>query len=129
MNVSVVGVGKMGLPLAVWAASRGASVWACDINPHVVRAIEAGDPGVDEPGVRELLREALDAGRMRATTDTAMAVAESDVVVVIAPAVLTNAYEADLSNLEAASRDIARGLRRDTLVIYETTVPVGTTRD
>ena len=129
MNVSVIGVGKMGLPLAVWMASRGASVRACDINPHVVRAIEAGDPNIDEPGVRELLGEALAAGRLRATTDTAMAVSESDVVIVIAPAVLTGAHEADLSNLQSASRDIARGLRRDTLVIYETTVPVGTTRE
>jgi nucleotide sugar dehydrogenase len=128
VNVSIVGVGKMGLPLAVWMASRGASVWACDINPRVVEAIEAGDPDVDEPGVRELLREALDAGRMRATTDTAEAVSHCDVVIVIAPAVLTGGREADLSNLESASRDIARGLRRDTLVVYETTVPVGTTR-
>jgi nucleotide sugar dehydrogenase len=129
VNVSIVGVGKMGLPLAVWMASRGASVWACDINPRVVEAIEAGDPDVDEPGVRELLHRALESGRMRATTDTAAAVSQSDVVIVIAPAVLTKAYDADLSNLEAASRDIARGLRRDTLVVYETTVPVGTTRE
>ena len=129
MNVSVIGVGKMGLPLAVWMASRGASVWACDINPDVVRAIEAGDPRIDEPGVRELLGEVLAAGRLRATTDTARAVSESDVVIVIAPAVLTSAREADLSNLQSASQDIARGLRRDTLVIYETTVPVGTTRE
>jgi nucleotide sugar dehydrogenase len=129
LNVSIVGVGKMGLPLAVWMASRGASVWACDINPRVVSAIEAGVPAIDEPGVHELLHEALAAGRLRATTDTATAVSESDVVIVIAPAVLTDECEADLSNLRSASRDIARGLRPGTLVIYETTVPVGTTRE
>ena len=127
-TVSIVGVGKMGLPLAVWMASRGVSVWACDINPAVVRAIEAGDPNIDEPGVHELLHDALAAGSLQATTDTAAAVAESDVVIVIAPAILTSAYEADLSNLKSASSDIARGLRPGTLVIYETTVPVGTTR-
>ena len=129
MNVSVIGAGKMGLPIAVQMASRGASVWACDVNPDVVRAIAAGDPNVDEPGVRELLRQVLATGRLRATTDTAKAVAESDVVVVITPAVLTDAHEADLSTLEGASRDIARGLRPGTLVIYETTVPVGSTRE
>lgn len=127
-TVSIIGVGKMGLPLAVWMASRGMSVWACDINPAVVRAIEAGDPNIDEPGVRELLHDALAAGSLHATTDTAAAVAQSDVVIVIAPAILTSAYEADLSNLRSASRDIARGLQPGTLVIYETTVPVGTTR-
>jgi len=128
MNVSVVGAGKMGLPIAVWMASRGASVWACDKNPQVVAAIEAGRPEIDEPGVVELLGETLRAGRLRATTDTAAATAQSDVVVVIAPAVLTERREADLSNLEAASRDIARGARPGTLVVYETTVPVGVTR-
>lgn len=128
MRVSVVGVGKMGLPIAVWMASRGASVWACDKNPKVIEAIEAGTPDIDEPGVVELLAEGLSAGRLRATTDTAAAAAESDVVIVITPAVLTDAREADLSNLEDASRDIARGAQPGTLVVYETTVPVGTTR-
>ena len=37
MNVSVIGVGKMGLPIAVWIASQGAKVWACDHNPAVVK--------------------------------------------------------------------------------------------
>jgi nucleotide sugar dehydrogenase len=128
VNVSVVGVGKMGLPIAVWMASRGASVWACDKNPQVVEAIEAGNPDIDEPGVVDLLADALRDERLRATTDTAAAAAESDVVIVITPAVLTASHEADLSNLEDASRDIARGARPGTLVVYETTVPVGTTR-
>lgn len=128
MNVSVVGVGKMGLPIAAWIASRGAFVQACDKNPDVVAAIEAGRPDIDEPGVVELLGEALRAGRLQATTDTAAATAASDVVIVITPAVLTDEHEADLSNLEDASRDIARGAGPGTLVVYETTVPVGTTR-
>lgn len=129
MNISVVGAGKMGLPIAVWIASRGATVRACDKSAEVVAAIEAGEPGIDEPGVAELLREALTAGRLRATTDTAAAAAESDVVIVITPAVLTADRDADLSNLEAASRDIAAGIGTGSLVVYETTVPVGTTRE
>lgn len=129
MNVSVVGAGKMGLPIAVWMASRGASVWACDKSPSVVEAIQAGEPDVDEPGVREMLGEALRSGSLRATTDTAAAAAESDVVIVITPAVLTDDLEADIANLEDASRDIARGLRTGTLVVYETTVPVGATAE
>lgn len=129
VNVSVIGVGKMGLPIAVWIASQGAKVWACDKNPAVVAAIEAGRPDVEEPGVSALLAEALGAGRLLATSDTTKAVAESEVVIVIVPAVLTGANKADLRNLEAASRDIAQGMRPGTLVVYETTVPVGTTRE
>jgi nucleotide sugar dehydrogenase len=128
VTVSVIGVGKMGLPIAVWIASRGAKVWACDKNAAVVEAIEAGRPDVDEPGISELLTEVLGTGRLLSTTDTAKAVADSEVVIVIVPAVLTAGNDADLRNLEAASRDIALGLQPGTLVVYETTVPVGTTR-
>lgn len=128
-TVSVIGVGKMGLPIAICIASNGAKVWACDKNPAVVAAIQAGRPGVDEPGVSDLLAQALATGQLTATTDTAKAVAASDVVIVIVPAILTTENQADLRNLEAASRDIAQELRPGTLVVYETTVPVGTTRE
>lgn len=129
MNVSVIGVGKMGLPIAVWIASQGAKVWACDQNAAAIEAIRAGRLAVDEPGVQELLTEGLAAGRLFATTDTTEAVIDSDVIIVIVPAVLTADHEADLRSLEAASQDIARGLRPGALVVYETTVPVGTTRE
>jgi nucleotide sugar dehydrogenase len=128
MNVSVIGAGKMGLPIAVWIARQGAKVWACDQNPAAVEAIQAGRPAVDEPGIGEFVSEMLAAGRLLATTDTAKAVADSDVVIVIVPAILTAEREADLRSLESASRDIAQGLQPGTLVVYETTVPVGTTR-
>ncbi len=129
MNVSVVGAGKMGLPIAVWIASQGAKVWACDHNPAVVEAIRAGNPAVDEPGIQDLLAEALAAGQLLATTDTTKAAIDSDVIIVIVPAFLDTDHEADLRSLQAASRDIARGLQPGTLVVYETTVPVGTTRE
>jgi perosamine synthetase len=128
MNVAVVGAGKMGLPLACQFANRGAAVIACDINPSVVAAINAGECRIDEPGVPELLGAARDAGRLRATTDTSAAVAESDVVVVIVPALLTPQREVDTSIVEAASAAIAHTLRRGTMVSYETTLPVGGTR-
>src|SRR5262249_38088931 len=128
VKVVVVGAGKMGLPLACQFARQGAEVAACDVNPTVVRAINAGECPFDEPGVPALLREGVSAGRLRATTETADAVANSEVVVVIVPAVLTPERDVDTSILETASREIARGLRPGTLVSYETTMPVGGTR-
>jgi nucleotide sugar dehydrogenase len=128
VNVSIIGAGKMGLPIAVWMASQGAKVWACDNNPGVVERIQDGQPDVDEPGIRDLLAEVLRSGRLGATTDTAKAVVDSEVVIVIVPAIVTPEHAADLRNLETASADIADGLQPGTLVVYETTVPVGTTR-
>lgn len=128
MKIVVVGAGKMGLPLAAQFASRGAQVTACDVNPQVVAAINAGECPVDEPGVPALVAVAVAAGTLTASTDTTAAVAGADAVLVIVPALLTHAPDADLSILESVTRQVAAGLRPGMLVSYETTVPVGTTR-
>ncbi|HLG11661.1 MAG TPA: 3-hydroxyacyl-CoA dehydrogenase NAD-binding domain-containing protein, partial [Dehalococcoidia bacterium] len=83
-RVAVVGLGKIGLPLAALYAGKGMQVTGCDINPAVVEAVNRGESPVrGEPGLDEAVRKAVDAGALRATTDTAAAVAESDVVVVM----------------------------------------------
>ncbi len=127
-RVAVIGAGKMGLPLACAFARGGARVTACDRSPEVVAAVNAGRCPVSEPGVAALVKSLTRRKRLTASVDTAAAVAQSEVTVVIVPALLTAAEEADLSVLEEATRGIARGLRRGALVCYETTVPVGTTR-
>ena len=128
MKITVVGAGKMGLPLVCQFASRGATVWACDSNPAVVDAINRGVCPIVEPGVSEMLGGAVAAARIHATTDTTAAASASDVIVVIVPVLLTSEKDADLSTIEAVSRQIAAGLRRGVMVSYETTLPVGATR-
>jgi len=67
-------------------------------------------------------------GRLRATTDDAAGVRESEVVVIIVPVVVDEARRVDFSHIDAATGELARGLQPGTLVIYETTLPIGTTR-
>jgi len=128
MRVAVVGAGKMGLPLACQFARRGAHVVACDVRSEVVEAINRAVSPIEEPGIQELLSEMVREGRLSASTNTSAAVAESDVVVVIVPVLLTSDHRADTSVIEAASRQIASRLKPGTLVSYETTLPVGGTR-
>jgi nucleotide sugar dehydrogenase len=128
MKLTVVGSGKMGLPLACQFAHKGATVTACDVNPAVVDAINDGRCLIDEPGIPDLLASAVKTGQLTATTNTANAVARSDVVVVIVPAILTPNQRIDLSILDSVSSDIARGLHPGMLISYETTVFVGCTR-
>jgi nucleotide sugar dehydrogenase len=129
MNVAVVGLGKVGLPLAVQYASRGLSVIGCDIDSALVDTINSGDcPILGETDLEERLAEARQQKLFRATTDTAAAVAESDVVVIIVPVGLDNDRNADFAKLDAAVDDVGRGLKPGSLVVVETTVPVGTTR-
>jgi nucleotide sugar dehydrogenase len=128
MNICVVGGGKMGLPLACKFAQQAESVVVCDINASIVASINRGECPIDEPGVPELLARIFAEQRICATTDTAQAVRNSQSVVVIVPALLDERKRADLSLIESAAREIARGLQPDTLISFETTVPVGSTR-
>jgi nucleotide sugar dehydrogenase len=130
MKICVVALGKIGLPLAVQFASKGHTVLGADIAEPTVRTVNAGQ--VPFPGEADLdvkLKQAVDAGLLRATTDTAAAVAESDAVVVVVPLFVDADSKPDFGWMESATRDIARGLRPGTLVSYETTLPVGTTRN
>ena len=128
MNITVVGGGRMGLPLASVFGKHGASVTVCDIDEKLVQSIDAGRCPYEEPGLAALIGELHRAKRLRATTCTVDAVAESDATVVIVPAHLTPARDIDLRHLLSASGDVGRGLRRGALVTYETTVTVGATR-
>ena len=129
-TIAVVGLGKIGLPLAAQFAGRGQRVIGCDINPAVVAAVNAGEcPIVEEPGLEERVNATVAAGCLTATTDTAAAVRQSNVVVIIVPLLVDEAHAVDYSAVDAATRAVAQGLQPRTLVLYETTLPVGTTRE
>lgn len=128
MRICVVGGGRMGLPLACVFASHGAHVAVADIDAALVDRINAGECPYEEPGLRELMAELHAAGRLSASTDTAAAAAQAEAIVVIVPAHLTPEREIDFHVLQAASREVGKGLRRDSLVVYETTVSIGGTR-
>jgi nucleotide sugar dehydrogenase len=128
-TVTVVGAGKMGLPLAVQFATHGWHVIAVDVSPAVVEAINAGRSHVaEEPGLAERVAAEHAAGRLRATTDGAAAARESDVVVLIVPVMLDAAQQPDYRFMDAAVDSVAPGVRAGATVVFETTLPVGDTR-
>jgi nucleotide sugar dehydrogenase len=128
-TVSVVGAGKMGLPLAAQFASHGWRVVAVDVNASVVATINQGVAHVaEEPGLADRVAEAHAAGRLRATTDAAAAARESDVIVLIVPVMLDEDHQPDYRYMDAAVDAILPGLRAGTIVVFETTLPVGDTR-
>jgi nucleotide sugar dehydrogenase len=130
MNVTVVALGKIGLPLAVQFVRSGMSVVGADVNPVTVQQINDGQvPFPGEAHLDEYLIDALATGRFRATTDTTAAVSDADVVVVVVPLIVDGARQPDFRALDAATAAIAAGLKPGALVVYETTLPVGTTRN
>lgn len=129
MNVAVVGVGRIGLPLAAKIAAAGHRVFGCDVDADRVAAVNRGEnPIPDEAGLGELLPRVIASGHLRATTDTAGAVAECQTVLFAVAVDVDDAGRPDLSSLLAACEDVARGLKPGTLCVFDTTLPVGTTR-
>jgi nucleotide sugar dehydrogenase len=128
-TTTVVALGKIGLPLAVQFAGKGHQVWGADVDRRVVAQVnDAVEPFPGEAHLAERLKEVVADGRLRATTDTTAAVAESDTVVVVVPLYAAGSGEPDFGWMDAATDAVARGLRPGTLVVYETTLPVGVTR-
>ncbi|GLF93728.1 nucleotide sugar dehydrogenase [Streptomyces yaizuensis] len=129
MDICVVALGKIGLPFAVQCAVKGHRVTGADTDERVVDLVNAGtEPFPGERGLDRLLKDAVGSGLLTATTDTAEAVAGADAVVVVVPLVTDAAGVPDFRALDSATRSVGRGLRPGTLVSYETTLPVGTTR-
>lgn len=130
MRVVVVALGKMGLPLATYVARAGHEVVGCDIDARRVDAVNAGlAPFPGEAGLDDAIESAVAAGRLRATTDTTAAVADDPELVIAVPPLYVDAdARPDWRSLDAVVAAIGRGLRADTVVSLETTVPVGTTR-
>jgi nucleotide sugar dehydrogenase len=104
------------------------NVTGCDIDPNVVASVNGGAAPFDEPGLTEAVRSAVEAGTLRATTDTTAAVAECNVVIVLVRVGIDEGRHADFSQLDAAALAIGQGLTPGTLVVLESTVPVGATR-
>lgn len=129
MKIAVVALGKIGLPLAVQFAEKGHTVIGCDVNAAAVEIINQGkEPFPGEAHLAEKLARLVPSGALRATTDTTSAVAESDAVVVVVPLFVDNDGVPDFGWMDSATQAIAKGLKPGTLVSYETTLPVGTTR-
>lgn len=130
MKITVVGLGKIGLPLAAKYAEKGHPVIGADIIDRTVRLVNQGiEPFPGETDLSSLLASTVSSGALRATTLTSEAVKESEVVVVAVPLFVDANSRPDFEAIDSATRDIGRGLKVGTLVIYETTLPVGTTRD
>jgi UDP-N-acetyl-D-glucosamine dehydrogenase len=130
VRITVIALGKIGLPLAVQFAGKGHDVVGVDVNAELVDLVNKGQepfPGEAELGHR--LAEVVDGGRLRATTDYADAVPESDAVVIVVPLTVDEeTWEPDFRLIDTATATLAPYLRPGTLVSYETTLPVGTTR-
>jgi nucleotide sugar dehydrogenase len=130
MQIAVVALGKIGLPLAVQFAEKGHTVIGCDVNRDTVDLVNKGaEPFPGETHLQEKLQKVVSSGQLTATTATSEAVSGADAVVIVVPLFVDGDGVPDFGWMDSATRDVANGLRKGALVSYETTLPVGTTRN
>ncbi len=124
-RVGVVGLGYVGLPLAVEFAKAGFDVTGIDINEEKARRVNAGDSYVGDIS-SETLAPLVKSGKLRATTDFA-AVLELDTINIAVPTPLRKTKDPDMSFILDSCQEIAKYFHAGTLVILESTTYPGTT--
>lgn len=128
VTVSVYGVGKMGLPLAVVFAYKGFTVIGVDVNETTVHAVNIGkNPVLGEDGLDEMLNTVVQNKKLYATTDLIDASKKSDIKIIIVPTYIDDNNNPDLSIVKSVTKAIGKGLQKGDIVILESTAPPGTT--
>ncbi|MDI7861668.1 nucleotide sugar dehydrogenase [Rhizobiaceae bacterium n13] len=123
-RAGVVGLGYVGLPLAMAIARAGFPVVGFDVDPDKIISLDAGKSYI-EAVPEAILREQSAAGRFRSTTDFDE-LAECDIVIICVPTPITRHRDPDLSYVVRTSEDTAKRLRRGQLVVLESTTYPGT---
>lgn len=123
MKACFMGLGYIGLPTAIIAASHGVQVLGVDINPRVVELTNQGKLHIIEPGMEEMLQEVVASGNFKAYTEPQL----SDAYFMVVPTPFKGDHEPDISFVESATRMVLPLLKEGDLYVIESTSPVGTT--
>lgn len=124
-TLCVIGMGYIGLPTASIFASNGIQVTGMDTNADITNGLQVGKLHIFEPGLRGLLLEALNSGRLKISSE----VTPADAFIIAVPTPFYDDKRADLRAVIAASESIVSHLQPGNLVILESTSPPRTTID
>jgi len=126
-NIAIVGLGYVGLPLAVAAANSGYKVFGVDINKKIVENINSGFSSIEDVSSKEVER-LVNSGFFEASSDFQV-ISEVEIVLICVPTPITLNKKPDLTYLESAVKSVSQYIKKDTLVILESSVAPGTTRN
>ncbi len=125
--ISVMGCGRLGLPLACLFVGAGFKVMAVDANQHVVNLIGRGKAPFVETGLDVLVKKHVKSGGLTATNDVRAAASKSDVILLVAPTPLDRKKKPNYAAVERVCRDVGMAMRSGSLIICGSTVGVGIT--
>lgn len=122
-KISVIGLGYIGLPTAAVIASRGIDVLGVDVSEHAVNTINEGKVHIVEPDLDMVVQAAVKMGKLKA----ALKAEPAEAFMIAVPTPFKEGKSPDLDYIRAAAESIAPVLKKDNLIILESTSPVGTT--
>ena len=126
MKLSIIGTGYVGLVTGTCFAEVGHHVICVDNDATKVKMLQAGGIPIYEPGLEELVKKNVAAGRLKFTNSTAEGVQNSDVIFIAVPTPPQPDGSVDLSYIERVARDIAAAMTSYKIVVDKSTVPVKT---
>ena len=130
MKITVIGMGKIGLPLAVQFALKGHMVIGLDIDSATVQSINSKiEPFPNETNLQVNLEKVISTGFLKATTDPGYAISNSEAIVVVVPLFVDEKANPNFEAMDSVTSEIAKFVQKGTLISYETTLPIGTTRN
>ena len=125
--ISIIGLGYVGLPTAVYFAEKGFKVYGVDKIVRIVNGLNKGVSHLNELGLDDKIKEVVEQNKFHCTNDTTEAVSNSDIVLIIVPTPITKDKEPDLSYVVSAADDISKSLKKGQLIVLESTVYPGVT--
>lgn len=127
LTICVMGIGRIGLPMATVFAKAGARVIAVDIDQGVIDTLNSGKCRfADEPGLASMVEEVVKDGKLHGTMNVSSAVSGADIVILCVPTPVDESKVPDYSAIIKACNDVGSYLKNGTLVIVESTVGPGT---
>ena len=128
MKICVVGAGYVGLVTGACFADLGHEVTCVDVVEEKIAKLRGGEIPIHEPGLEDVVRRGLDAGRLRFTTKLGEGVTPAQFVFICVPTPPAEDGSADLSHVEQASTDIAAHIGGYKVIVNKSTVPIGSSR-
>jgi len=128
-QIAVVGLGKMGLPIAMCFTHAGFTVTGLDISEPIVADLNKGLTAINEPHVEERLKQAIASRRFRATTSAKDALSNADFVILIIPVLVDSSSKVNLDPLIETYNSLIENIEPGSIFIQESTLPPGTTQN
>src|SRR5688500_10749766 len=126
-KIGVIGLGYVGLPLAVEFARAGYSVLGYDVSERVVKLINDGHSHIKDVAAKDVA-ELVNSGKLKATTD-ATKLSELDAISIAVPTPLSKTRDPDMSYVLSATETVAKSARAGQVLVLESTTYPGTTRE